>query len=81
MCAHLRTTRTLSTLSTLSILSALSRHPRALRTRPLRALSAVIRAPLHTHRTQVSIEAHTFDMDFYLTEEWKDARNYGSTRG
>jgi hypothetical protein len=27
---------------------------------------------------QVSIEKHTFDMDFYLTEEWKDGRNYSA---
>ena len=27
-------------------------------------------------RTQVSIEEHTFDMDFYFTLEWQDQRNY-----
>ena len=27
-------------------------------------------------RTQVSIEEHTFDMDFYFTLEWQDERNY-----
>ena len=27
-------------------------------------------------RTQVSIEEHTFDMDFYFTLEWQDGRNY-----
>ena len=33
---------------------------------------------LHSLRLQVSISAHTFDMDFYLTEEWKDGRNYSA---
>ena len=28
------------------------------------------------HLLDVSMEKHTFDMDFYLTEEWKDGRNY-----
>ena len=28
------------------------------------------------YRTQVSIEEHTFDMDFYFTLEWQDQRNY-----
>ena len=30
------------------------------------------------HLLDVSIEEHTFDMDFYLTEEWLDERNYRS---
>ena len=34
--------------------------------------------PLPSLRAQVSIEKHTFDMDFYLTEEWKDGRNYSA---
>ena len=34
--------------------------------------------PLPSLRAQVSIEKHTFDMDFYLTEEWKDSRNYSA---
>ena len=28
--------------------------------------------------TQVSIEEHTFDMDFYLTQEWLDGRNFSA---
>jgi len=30
------------------------------------------------HLLDVSIPKHTFDMDFYLTEEWLDKRNYSS---
>ena len=30
------------------------------------------------HLLDVSIEGHTFDMDFYLTQEWLDGRNFSA---
>ena len=30
------------------------------------------------HLLDVSIEEHTFDMDFYLTQEWLDGRNFSA---
>ena len=52
------------TLSTLRGLHPLNPRPCT----PLRTMSI--------SRTQVSIEEHTFDMDFYFTLEWQDERNY-----
>jgi hypothetical protein len=53
-----------------------SAHPQSLAHLPALRSPSALSTPFRTLRTQVSIEEHTFDMDFYLTEEWKDGRNY-----
>ena len=55
-----------------------SAHPQSLAHLPALRSPSALSTPFRTLRTQVSIEEHTFDMDFYLTEEWKDGRNYSA---
>lgn len=51
--------------------------PDTLSTLPTLNTLVHLRPPhLSMYRTQVSIEEHTFDMDFYFTLEWQDQRNY-----
>ena len=66
------TLRTFRSLRTQRYLRGCSRILTLLSTGPIFTLSAL---PPHA---QVSIPKHTLDMDFYLTEEWKDGRNYSA---